>query len=210
MYLCIIVYCIVLYCIVLYIVRILVALRLKGRRIQNVLISRKNLTSELKVVVGSCPVLITPWRRPEMFIWIAQSVKRLVIGPTTERFGSGSPGTVNNFLFIISRPVLGFTQPCNKWVPVTLSPGGKTAGVWSWPLTSSYCQCQGNLDIYIHCAICLHDVELSDAQGQFTGEHANMQTFVQMLSLCFRWVSWGHSWLQVQVFVLLKGNSNIS
>jgi hypothetical protein len=33
-----------------------------------------------------------------------------------------------------SRPALGFTQPPNKLVPGTLTPWGKYAGEWRWPL----------------------------------------------------------------------------
>jgi hypothetical protein len=37
----------------------------------------------------------------------------------------------------LSRPALRSTQPPIQWVPGVLSPGGKAAGAWSWPLTSN-------------------------------------------------------------------------
>jgi hypothetical protein len=40
-------------------------------------------------------------------------------------------------------------------------PGGKAAGAWSWPLTSSLCWGQENLDLYIHSPICLHGAVLN-------------------------------------------------
>jgi hypothetical protein len=49
-----------------------------------------------------------------------------------------SPSRVKNLLFSTSsRPALGSTQPPIHWLPAALSPGGKAAGAWSWPLTSS-------------------------------------------------------------------------
>jgi hypothetical protein len=42
------------------------------------------------------------------------------------------------FLFTTaSRPVLGPTQPPIQWVSAAVSPEGKAAGAWSWPLLSS-------------------------------------------------------------------------
>jgi hypothetical protein len=38
--------------------------------------------------------------------------------------------------------------------------GSKTAGAWSWPLTSSQYQSQENVGLYIHSSIRLHDVVL--------------------------------------------------
>jgi hypothetical protein len=37
-------------------------------------------------------------------------------------------------------------------------PGGKAAGVQSWPLTSNYCRGQKNVGLYIHSPIHLHGV----------------------------------------------------
>jgi hypothetical protein len=49
-------------------------------------------------------------------------------------------------------------SPCRFWgLPSLLSngyrgfiPRGKTAGAWSWPLTSNYCRGQENMELYIH------------------------------------------------------------
>jgi hypothetical protein len=35
-------------------------------------------------------------------------------------------------------------------------PGDKAATEWSWPLTSNWCRCQENVDLYIHFPIRLH------------------------------------------------------
>jgi hypothetical protein len=40
-------------------------------------------------------------------------------------------------------------------------PEGKAAGAWSWPLTSSYCRGQENMDLYICYPIHLHGVVLN-------------------------------------------------
>jgi hypothetical protein len=40
-------------------------------------------------------------------------------------------------------------------------PGVKAARDWSWPLTSSYCRDQENVDLYIHSPIRLHGVVLN-------------------------------------------------
>jgi hypothetical protein len=40
-------------------------------------------------------------------------------------------------------------------------PGGKAAGAWSWPLTSSYFRGQENVDLYIHSPIRRHGVVLN-------------------------------------------------
>jgi hypothetical protein len=72
---------------------------------------------------------------------------------------SSSAGRLNNFIFSkSSRPTLGSTQPPIQWVPGGSFPGGKAAGAWSWPLTSSYCRGQENVDLYVHSPIRLHGV----------------------------------------------------
>jgi hypothetical protein len=38
---------------------------------------------------------------------------------------------------------------------------GKAARAWSWPLTSSWCEGQENVDLYIHTSICLHGIVLN-------------------------------------------------
>jgi hypothetical protein len=40
-------------------------------------------------------------------------------------------------LFTSSRPILGPTQSPIQWVLGALSPRGKAAGAWGWPLTSN-------------------------------------------------------------------------
>jgi hypothetical protein len=37
-------------------------------------------------------------------------------------------------------------------------PGGKAAGVWSWPLTSNKCRGQENVDLYIQSPIRHHGI----------------------------------------------------
>jgi hypothetical protein len=46
-----------------------------------------------------------------------------------------------------SRPVLGSIHPPVKY---DISPGGKAAGTWSWPLTYNYYRGQEYVDLYIH------------------------------------------------------------
>jgi hypothetical protein len=40
-------------------------------------------------------------------------------------------------------------------------PGVKADGAWNWPLTSSWCRSQENVDLYIHSPIRLHGVVLN-------------------------------------------------
>jgi hypothetical protein len=65
-----------------------------------------------------------------------------------------------------------FTSPCRPdrlWAsPNLLSdgcrelfPGGKAAGAWSWPFTSSKCRGQENVDLYIHSPMHLHGIMLN-------------------------------------------------
>jgi hypothetical protein len=65
-----------------------------------------------------------------------------------------------------------FTSPCRPdrlWGPPSLLyngyrgpfPGSKAAGAWNWPLTSSQCRGQENVDLYIHSPIRLHGVVLN-------------------------------------------------
>jgi hypothetical protein len=39
--------------------------------------------------------------------------------------------------------------------------GGKATGAWSWPLTSSQCRGQENVDLYMHFPIRLHGLVLN-------------------------------------------------
>jgi hypothetical protein len=60
-------------------------------------------------------------------------------------------------------------RPHRLWGPLSLLstghrgsfPGVKAAGAWSWPLNSSKCRGEENVDLYIHCPIRLHGVVLN-------------------------------------------------
>jgi hypothetical protein len=79
-----------------------------------------------------------------------------------------SPRRVKNFLFSkLSIWLWGSTQPPIQWVPSSF-PGGKAAGAWSWPLTSSECQGQENVNLYIHSPIRLHGAVLNSLSTGLT------------------------------------------
>jgi hypothetical protein len=57
--------------------------------------------------------------------------------------GVRNPVKAGNFSFLTaSRPVLKSTRGS--------FPGGKAAGAWSWPLTSTYCRGQECVELYLH------------------------------------------------------------
>jgi hypothetical protein len=67
---------------------------------------------------------------------IVQSVGRLAMGWTTKRSEFGVPKGARIFTSPCRPDRLRSIQPPIQWVP-GLFPGGKAAGAWSWPLTSS-------------------------------------------------------------------------
>jgi hypothetical protein len=78
-----------------------------------------------------------------------------------QRGWSSSPGKVKIFLFSTSpRPAEVIPDSYPMGTGGSFS-GAKAAGAWSWPLTSSYCGGQENIDLHIHFPIRLHDVVLN-------------------------------------------------
>jgi hypothetical protein len=102
----------------------------------------------------------TPTNNGTMGLW--GSVVGIATGYGLDDWGVGVRFPVGSSIFSkSSRPALGSTQPPIQWVPGALSPGGKAAGAWSWPPTSSQCRGLENVELYIHSLIRLHSVVLN-------------------------------------------------
>jgi hypothetical protein len=70
-------------------------------------------------------------------LWSRDSLVVMALGYGLDDSGSIPPGGVGIFFFsTASRSTLGPNQPPIQWVPGGVSPGGKAAGEWGWPLTS--------------------------------------------------------------------------
>jgi hypothetical protein len=63
------------------------------------------------------------------------------------------PGRAGFLFAVASRPALGPTKPSIQWVSGGSLPGGKTAGAWSWPLTSTWSYT--STPAYVFMAWCL-------------------------------------------------------
>jgi hypothetical protein len=75
-----------------------------------------------------------------------------------------------------SRIFTSSRRPNRLWGPPMLLynvyrrffPEGKAAGAWSWPLTSSQCRSQENVDLYIHSSIRPHGIVLIELSRSTT------------------------------------------
>jgi hypothetical protein len=78
------------------------------------------------------------WTHHLQMLVTIQSISQSVCSPWWAAVASHGPGRVKIFhFFILFRPALGCTHPPIQWIQGDISPGGKAAGAWSWPITSA-------------------------------------------------------------------------